>query len=42
MDIRIIMESAFSNYSREYKTTGRKKMPFLPGHYFSEKSSLTE
>ena len=38
MDIRIIMESAFSNYSREYKTTGRKKMPFLPGHYFSEKA----
>ena len=29
MDIRIIMESAFfRNYSREYKTTGRKKMPF--------------
>ena len=38
MDIRIIMESAFRNYSREYKTTGRKKMPFLPGHYFSEKA----
>ena len=38
MDIRIIMKSAFRNYSREYKTTGRKKMPFLPGHYFSEKA----
>ena len=38
MDIRIIMKSAFRSYSREYKTTGRKKMPFLPGHYFSEKA----
>tara|TARA_Y100001980_G_C14461632_1_gene243422 strand:- start:609 stop:947 length:339 start_codon:yes stop_codon:yes gene_type:complete len=36
MDIRIIMKSALNSYSREYKTTGRKKMPFLPGHYFSK------
>jgi len=38
MDIRIITKSSLGNYSREYKTTGRKKMPFLPGHYFSEKA----
>ena len=38
MDIRIIMESALNSYSREYKTTGRKKMPFLPGHYFSKEA----
>ena len=36
MDIRIIMKSALNSYSREYRTTGRKKMPFLPGHYFSK------
>ena len=35
MDIRIIRESEIESYSRSYITTGRKKMPFLPGHYFS-------
>lgn len=35
MDIRIMLENNFAKYSREYKTTGRKKMPFMPGHYFS-------
>ena len=38
MDIRVILEDNFSKYSREYKTTGRKKMPFLPGKYFSFES----
>ncbi len=38
MDVRIILESAISRYSREYKTTGRKKMPFLPGYYFSKEA----
>ena len=28
---------SIKKYSREYKTTGRKKMLFQPGHYFSEK-----
>ena len=37
LDIRIITESGLKKYSREYKTTGRKKMLFQPGHYFSEK-----
>ena len=37
LDIRIITESSLKKYSREYKTTGRKKMLFQPGHYFSEK-----
>jgi hypothetical protein len=36
MDIRIILEGYTEKYSRQYKTTGRKKMPFLPGHYFSK------
>tara|TARA_B100000886_G_scaffold320965_1_gene262823 strand:- start:287 stop:1198 length:912 start_codon:yes stop_codon:yes gene_type:complete len=35
MDIRIITESNLEKYSREYRTTGRKKMLFEPGHYFS-------
>ena len=35
MDIRIITESNLKKYSREYRTTGRKKMLFRPGHYFS-------
>lgn len=38
MDIRIIRENDFSKYSREYKTTGRKKMLFKPGHYFSKEA----
>jgi len=38
MDIRIILEGYTEKYSRQYKTTGRKKMPFLPGHYFSKKA----
>ena len=38
MDIRIILENEINNYSREYVTTGRKKMPFLPGYYFSKES----
>ena len=38
MDIRIILENDFSKYSREYKTTGRKKMPFKPGYYFSKEA----
>ena len=38
MDIRVILENNFSKYSREYKTTGRKKMPFKPGHYFSKEA----
>ena len=37
LDIRIITEKGLQNYSREYRTTGRKKMLFQPGHYFSEK-----
>ena len=36
MDIRIMLENNFTKYSREYKTTGRKKMLFAPGHYFSK------
>ena len=38
MDIRVILETEIDNYSRKYATTGRKKMPFLPGHYFSKES----
>jgi len=38
MDIRIILEGDTEKYSKQYKTTGRKKMPFLPGHYFSKQS----
>tara|TARA_B100001758_G_C18415378_1_gene619116 strand:- start:2579 stop:3466 length:888 start_codon:yes stop_codon:yes gene_type:complete len=38
MDIRIILENEINNYSRKYVTTGRRKMPFLPGHYFSKES----
>ena len=38
MDIRIMLENNFSKYSREYKTTGRKKMLFTPGNYFSQES----
>ncbi len=38
MDIRIIFEGYTEKYSKQYKTTGRKKMPFLPGHYFSKKA----
>jgi len=38
MDTRIILKSKLKKYSREYRTTGRKKMPFTPGHYFSKKS----
>jgi ectoine hydroxylase-related dioxygenase (phytanoyl-CoA dioxygenase family) len=38
MDIRIILEGDTEKYSKQYRTTGRKKMPFLPGHYFSKKS----
>ena len=38
MDIRIIMKSELKKYSRTYKTTGRKKMPFVPGHYFSNEA----
>ena len=38
MDIRIIMKSELKKYSRAYKTTGRKKMPFMPGHYFSKEA----
>jgi len=36
LDVRIITESNLLKYSREYRTTGRKKMLFLPGHYFSQ------
>ena len=39
MDIRIMLENNFDKYSREYKTTGRKKMLFSPGHYFSKVSA---
>tara|TARA_Y100000992_G_C21246689_1_gene483665 strand:+ start:312 stop:1199 length:888 start_codon:yes stop_codon:yes gene_type:complete len=38
MDIRIMLAKNFSRYSREYKTTGRKKMPFMPGYYFSKEA----
>lgn len=38
MDIRIMLENNFEKYSREYKTTGRKKMLFSPGYYFSKES----
>ena len=38
MDIRIILENNIEKYSREYKTTGRKKMLFTPGNYFSKES----
>ena len=38
MDIRIMLENNFTKYSREYKTTGRKKMPFTPGNYFSKEA----
>ena len=38
MDIRIITESNLKKYSRDYRTTGRKKMFFLPGYYFSKES----
>lgn len=38
MDIRIITESNLKKYSRDYRTTGRKKMFFLPGHYFSNEA----
>ena len=38
MDIRIIMKIELKKYSRTYKTTGRKKMPFMPGHYFSKEA----
>ena len=37
LDIRIITAENLKKYSREYRTTGRKKMLFQPGHYFSEK-----
>tara|TARA_B100000886_G_scaffold238985_1_gene167574 strand:- start:1327 stop:1470 length:144 start_codon:yes stop_codon:yes gene_type:complete len=36
MDIRIITEEGLKKYSREYRTTGRKKMLFTPGNYFSK------
>ncbi len=36
MDIRIITRENLKKYSREYRTTGRKKMLFQPGHYFSK------
>ena len=38
--IRVSLEKGLQNYSREYRTTGRKKMLFQPGHYFSEKPIL--
>ena len=38
MDIRVIQESEIKKYSRSYTTTGRKKMPFLPGYYFSKEA----
>ncbi len=38
MDIRIMLENNFDKYSREYITTGRKKMPFKPGYYFSKEA----
>ena len=38
MDIRVIQESEIKKYSRSYMTTGRKKMPFLPGYYFSKEA----
>ena len=38
MDIRIITEKNLEKYSRDYRTTGRKKMPFTPGNYFSKES----
>ena len=38
MDIRVIQENEIKRYSRFYETTGRKKMPFLPGHYFSKEA----
>tara|TARA_X000000368_G_C22977372_1_gene688251 strand:- start:323 stop:1210 length:888 start_codon:yes stop_codon:yes gene_type:complete len=38
MDIRIMLENNFDKYSREYKTTGRKKMLFKPGYYFSKEA----
>ena len=40
MDVRIITESNLQKYSREYRTTGRKKMLFQPGHYFSKQPIL--
>ena len=38
IDIRVIPENNFKKYSREYRSTGRKKMLFQPGHYFSSES----
>ena len=38
MDIRVIQENEIKRYSRFYETMGRKKMPFLPGHYFSKEA----
>ena len=35
---RVIFENNFDKYSREYTTTGRKKMPFKPGYYFSKEA----
>ncbi len=35
MDIRVITKENLKKYSREYRTTGRKKMLFTPGNYFS-------
>ena len=37
MDIRIITKEELRKYSREYRTTGRKKMLFTPDNYFSNK-----
>lgn len=36
MDIRIITEKSLCKYSREYRTTGRRKTLFMPGNYFYE------
>lgn len=38
MDIRVITEKDLEKYSRVYRTTGRKKTLFQPGHYFSSES----
>lgn len=37
MDIRIITKEELRKYSRQYRTTGRKKMLFTPDNYFSNK-----
>jgi ectoine hydroxylase-related dioxygenase (phytanoyl-CoA dioxygenase family) len=38
MDIRIIAKSILDKLKRNYVGTGRRKMKFLPGHYYSQVS----